>query len=94
MDYVQILGLLAAGLTTGANFPQTYKIIRTRSTKDISTITYAMLLAGGIIWLLYGIFRKDFPIIIANGISVTICAIILILKFVPKKMLDDLNKKI
>lgn len=93
MDYIQILGLLAAVFTTGANFPQTYKIIKTKSTKDISKVTYSMLLCGGIMWLVYGILRMDIPIIIANGISATICGIILILKFSSKKVLEDLNKK-
>ncbi|MFV5688083.1 SemiSWEET family sugar transporter [Flavobacterium sp. ZT3R25] len=94
MDYIQILGLAAAALTTGANFPQTYRIIKTKSTKDISKVTYSMLLCGGIMWLVYGIFKSDLPIIIANAISATICGIILGLKFSSRKVLEDLNKKL
>ncbi|MFV8369374.1 SemiSWEET family sugar transporter [Flavobacterium sp. LB2R40] len=94
MDYIQILGLIAATLTTGANFPQTYKIIKTKSTKDISKVTYVMLFCGGMMWLIYGILQNDIPIIIANGISGAICGIILILKFSSKKVLENLDKKI
>lgn len=94
MDYIQVLGLAAAAFTTGANFPQTYKIIKTKSTKDISKVTYFMLLCGGILWLVYGILKSDIPIIIANGISAAICGIILILKFSSIKMLEKLDKKI
>ncbi|MFV5695217.1 SemiSWEET family sugar transporter [Flavobacterium sp. LB3P122] len=94
MDYIQILGLVAAAMTTGANFPQTYKIIKTKSTKDISKVTYAMLLFGGIMWLIYGIFKSDLPIIIANAISATLCGIILGLKCTSRKVVEDLNKKI
>ncbi|MFV8271213.1 SemiSWEET family sugar transporter [Flavobacterium sp. GT2N3] len=94
MDYIQILGLAAAAFTTGANFPQTYKIIKTKSTKDISKITYSMLFCGGIMWLIYGILKNDIPIIIANGISAIICGIILSLKFCSKKVLEKLDKKL
>ncbi|MBP2282473.1 MtN3 and saliva related transmembrane protein [Flavobacterium sp. CG_23.5] len=94
MEYIQILGLAAAAFTTGANFPQTYKIIKTKSTKDISKVTYGMLFLGGIMWLIYGILKSDVPIIIANGISSTICGIIFMLKLSSRKLLEELDKKI
>lgn len=94
MDYIQLLGYLAAILTTIANLPQTYKIIKTKSTKDISITSYSILTAGCGLWLVYGIFKSDFPLIIANGISTAICIIILILKTFSKKQLENLNEKI
>ena len=94
MNYIQILGYLAAILTTAANFPQTYKIIKTKSTDDISVNTYLLLTAGCGLWVAYGILNKDLPIIIANSISTSICIIILILKSINKKQLNKLNEKI
>jgi len=94
MDYIQLLGYLAALLTTVANFPQTYKIIKTKSTKDISLFTYLILTAGCSLWLVYGIFKNDIPLIIANGISTAICILILILKTFSKKQLENLNEKV
>jgi MtN3 and saliva related transmembrane protein len=35
MDYIEILGLVAATLTTAAFVPQVYKTWRQRSTKDL-----------------------------------------------------------
>ena len=89
-----MLGYLAALLTTIANFPQTYKIIKNKSTKDISVMTYSILTAGCGLWLVYGILKQDIPLIIANGISTAICVIILILKTFSKKQLEELNEKI
>ena len=89
-----MLGYLAALLTTIANFPQTYKIIKTKSTKDISVMSYSILATGCGLWLAYGIFKNDFPLIIANGISTTVSIIILVLKSFSKKQLEDLNEKI
>lgn len=89
MDFVQIIGLLAAVLITGANIPQTIKIIKTRSTKSISAATYTMLFFGGISWVIYGILRNDIPIILANAISSTLCGIILFIKLLAKYRKQD-----
>ena len=94
MDYIQLLGYSAALLITIANFPQTYKIIKNKSTKDISVMTYLLLVAGCGLWVVYGIFNKDYPLIIANAISTIICIVILILKAISKKQLENLNEKI
>ena len=94
MDYIQILGLVAAVFTTAANIPQTYKIIKTRSTDDISTLTYSLLLIGLLFWIVYGICQQDIPIIISNAVSAITCATILILKHLPKNALDNLHDTI
>ncbi|HEX8562500.1 MAG TPA: SemiSWEET transporter [Flavobacterium sp.] len=93
MDYIQILGLIAAVFTTAANIPQAYKIVKTKSTKSISTMTYSLLLAGFIIWITYGIFRDDIPIILANGISALVAVTILFLKHTSRTVLEDLHDK-
>ena len=91
MDYVQIMGLAAAVFTTAANIPQALKIIRTKSTKSISTATYALLLTGFIGWITYGVLRDDLPIILANSISALISITILFLKHTSRKVLDGLH---
>ena len=92
--YIQIIGYTAAALTTVANLPQTYKIIKTRSTKDISIVTYFMLTLGCGLWVTYGILNNDIPLIIANGISTTICLLILLIKLMSKKQLENISEKI
>lgn len=91
MDLTEILGYAAALFTTAANIPQTYKIIKTRSTKDISTLTFTILFIGLVLWLIYGISKNDLPIIIANAIASAIAGIIIILKYTSKKVLNELN---
>ncbi len=84
MDYVEAIGLAAAFFTTVANIPQAIKVIRTRSTKSLSAGTYAMLFTGMSLWVAYGIFLEDLPIILANSIAGALCGIILFMKlFVP-----------
>lgn len=94
MDYIQIIGFGAAVLTTAANIPQAYKIIKTKSTKSISTITYSMLLIGFMLWITYGILDSDLPIILANGISALVTITILFLKHTSKAVLNDIHDKV
>jgi len=77
---VSSIGMLAALLTTAAYIPQAYKTIRTRSTKDLSLITFSMLFAGTILWFIYGMYIHDTPIILANGITASLAGIIFFLK--------------
>lgn len=61
-----ILSVLATvfGVVNGfANFPQIWKIYKTKSAKDLSIITYVILTIGTIVWLLYGIEIRSVPII-------------------------------
>lgn len=85
MDYIQIIGLLAAVFTTAANIPQAIKVIRTRSTKSLSAPTYAMLFLGMALWVAYGIFHSDVPIILANSVAGSLCGIILFMKLLGLK---------
>ncbi|RZJ60751.1 MAG: hypothetical protein EOO45_14990 [Flavobacterium sp.] len=75
-----MIGLSAAFFTTAANVPQAIKVIKTGSTKSLAASTYMMLLAGGILWVIYGVMRDDTPVILANSIAGTLCGIILFMK--------------
>ena len=80
MDYVTIIGLSAAAMGGISLFPQVLKVIRTKSTKDISREMF-LLLAGSIfLWLIYGILMKNSPIIIANFFGFIQALIILLSK--------------
>ncbi len=68
-NYIEIIGLIAAILTTTAFLPQVYQ---TWKTKDVSSLSLPMLILffiGISLWFIYG-FLKDSPSLIgANGIS-------------------------
>ena len=77
----QIIGLAAAMLTTGAFLPQVIRVVKTRSTHDISLAMFVLFCTGIFLWLIYGILIKDMPIIIANAATFILATIILIYKF-------------
>lgn len=80
MDWITIIGLIAATFTTISFLPQAIKIIRTKLTRDLSLAMYSILVIGIFLWLVYGILIKDLPLIIANAITLLFASIILILK--------------
>nr|MCK4930241.1 PQ-loop repeat-containing protein [Nanoarchaeota archaeon] len=69
MTLLPILATLFGTLSAFANFPQAYKIFKRKSAKDISIITYLIILVGAITWFLYGIELKNLPLIITNSIG-------------------------
>lgn len=80
MDNITILGLFAGACTTFSFVPQLIKILRSRSTSDISLWMYIVISSGILMWLIYGLLIADLPIIIANAIALFITITILTLK--------------
>ena len=80
MDSTTLLGLIAACLTTGAFVPQVVKTWKTRSTSDLSLGMFLMLFIGTVCWFAYGLLRSDLPIILANGLTLSLSFIILFFK--------------
>ena len=80
MHYMEIIGLVAASLTTAAYVPQVYKTWKEKSTKDISLSMYAVLLTGVLLWLVYGIYLGSLPIILSNIITSMLLLFMLAMK--------------
>ncbi|MEM5812387.1 MAG: SemiSWEET transporter [Candidatus Aenigmatarchaeota archaeon] len=68
MDWIFMLGIIAAIFTTISFLPQAIKSIKTRHTKDISIPTYVIMVTGLLLWLAYGILLNNLPIIIATAV--------------------------
>ena len=80
MNIVNVIGFMAATITTVGFVPQTIKAIKTKQTKDISLWMYIILAIGILLWLTYGIFNHDWPIILANSITFVLVIPVLVLK--------------
>ncbi|MBU2638454.1 MAG: SemiSWEET transporter [Nanoarchaeota archaeon] len=79
MELISLVGLMAAFCTTASFIPQAVKTIRTKQTNGLSLGMYLILTMGLSLWLTYGIFIKDLPIILANSITLAFSIIILVL---------------
>jgi MtN3 and saliva related transmembrane protein len=80
MDFILIIGLAAATLTTSAFFPQAVRIWKLKEAKDISLITFIVLSLGVFLWLVYGILKSDIAIILANAVTLVLALTILYFK--------------
>ncbi len=81
MEKIEYFGLFAAFCTTIAFVPQVYKTWKTKSTKYLSKLTFLTFFLGVFCWLIYGIIISDFPIIIANSVTLILSMLIIIVMF-------------
>lgn len=76
----EIIGLVAATLTTSAFIPQVYKVYKEKNAAGISLTMYLILFAGVSLWFLYGFLIGSISVILANGITLILMAIIIYYK--------------
>jgi MtN3 and saliva related transmembrane protein len=81
IDSYEIIGLIAAVLTTAAYVPQVYKTWKTKSAGNISLTMYIAMFIGILLWLVYGIHLNSLAMILANSVTAILTLIILIFKF-------------
>lgn len=79
-DAVESVSWFAAVFTTAAFAPQAVKTLRTRDTRGISLAMYTMFSFGVAGWLTYGILVRSLPIVLANGLTLSLALLILSVK--------------
>jgi MtN3 and saliva related transmembrane protein len=80
MPFQDLLGYAAAALTTASFVPQTWHTFRTRDVSGISLSMYGIFTVGVALWLAYGAIKQDWPIVIANGITLALACAVLAMK--------------
>ncbi|MDP3312831.1 SemiSWEET family sugar transporter [Lutibacter sp.] len=80
IDKFEIIGLIAAVLTTSAYVPQVYKTWKIKSAGNLSLTMYITMFIGIILWLVYGIHLNSFAMIIANSITAMLTFLLIVFK--------------
>lgn len=80
IDFITTLGLIAGLLTTIAYLPQLIKTWKSKSASDLSWSMLITLCTGIILWLVYGAYVQDIPLIAANIVTLVLASVILVLK--------------
>lgn len=75
-----LIGFVAAILTTIAFVPQVIKVFRTRSTRDVSIGMYALFTTGVTMWFCYGVMIGSWPVMAANAITLVLAGLVLVMK--------------
>jgi MtN3 and saliva related transmembrane protein len=77
-----ILATVAGALMALANYPQAIKILKRKSSKDVSLLTFSIILLGTIIWFVYGISIGNLPVIVSYGIGLTGSSFVIVVYFI------------
>ena len=77
MTFQDLIGYAAAILTTFSFVPQALLTLRTRDVSGISLGMYSCFTVGVALWLIYGLSLGQWPLIIANAITLALAAVIL-----------------
>lgn len=75
-----LIGYLAACLTTLSFLPQALHTFRTRDVRGISLGMYALFTGGVALWLVYGLLLGAWPIVLANAVTLGLALAILVMK--------------
>lgn len=72
MEITQWIGIVAGVLTASSMLPQLVKVIKNKEAEDISLLMLVVLMSGIALWIVYGWYRDDWPIIITNSFSLLV----------------------
>jgi MtN3 and saliva related transmembrane protein len=78
--YIEVIGLVAAVLTTASFVPQVYKIWKKKSAEGVSLTMFIMFFTGVLLWLFYGVSINSIAMILANGLTALLALIIIYYK--------------
>ena len=80
MSTTDIVGFLAALLTTASFAPQAWLTFRSRDVSGISLAMYSAFTVGVALWLAYGVLTGAWPIVVANAVTLALALAILVMK--------------
>lgn len=76
-----IIGIIASITVAFGFVPQIIKGVQTKRLDDVSPSMYVLIIAGMILWILYGIHLGDFIIIAANVAGLSLSSTVLCLRY-------------
>lgn len=85
VSVVTVIGIVASAGTAISMLPQLTKLIKEKKAENISLYMLFVLFLGVSCWIVYGILKKDWIIIISNSFSLIINVILTVLAINYKK---------
>ncbi|OGL31386.1 hypothetical protein A3F37_02225 [Candidatus Saccharibacteria bacterium RIFCSPHIGHO2_12_FULL_41_12] len=73
-----MVGFVATVLTILAFLPQTFKVVKTRETRDIALLTYLTLVVTSTLWTTYGVLLNNPALYVTNS-AVGLCSITIVI---------------
>jgi MtN3 and saliva related transmembrane protein len=76
-----VIGYLAGTFTTLSFVPQVVRARRARHTDDLAWGWLIIFEFGLGLWLLYGVVLHNWPMILANSTTMTLCSMLMLMKY-------------
>lgn len=70
MEPLELITTAAGTVMSFAWFLQAYKIVKRKSSADVSLSFLLVFFFGAIVWIAYGLQINSFPVIFANAIAI------------------------
>ncbi len=86
MNINDLIGSLAACLTTASFVPQAWLTFKTRDVSGVSLAMYSVFTVGVALWLAYGLLLRSWPMVMANAITLLLALMILGMKLVYRRL--------
>jgi MtN3 and saliva related transmembrane protein len=80
MDKIQWIGIIAGILTASSMLPQVIKVMKEKKAEEISLLMLIVLITGITLWVVYGVMKKDMPIIATNAFSLLVNGVLIVLR--------------
>jgi MtN3 and saliva related transmembrane protein len=87
-ETAEIIGYVAAVLTTGAFAPQVWRTWKTRSARDLSLSMLLAMLIGNVLWLAYAAMIWAPPIMAANFFTILLVGALVAMKLGQRERIE------
>ena len=80
------LAIIVGSISTLGYYTQIFKMIKRKSSADVSALTYLLFSMAAFVWLLYGLSINSFPLIITNAIVIISAFSVIVTHFHYKRL--------
>ncbi len=81
MDWTDVVGHIGSALSSLTFIPQVYQTWKTRSVKDLNLFMMLIVFVSTVIWIVYGVSKGLWPVIICNTIICVLSLLLIYFKF-------------
>lgn len=78
---IEVIGLLATALIVIAYIPQLIQVLKTKNAENVNGEMFLILIISNILWLIYGLNKDAFSIVLCNGLNLIQSVIISYYKY-------------
>ena len=84
MNWIEVVGLMGAFLSSITFIPQVYKAWQSKSVGDLSMTMILIVFTSTIVWLVYGVSLTLWPVILCNSIMAVLTLLLIYFKLTFK----------